>query len=48
MIGILIAVIFAAIVYIVCTALGLPYAVALIAALLTLLVGFLERDRFPR
>ena len=39
MIGILIAVIFAAIVYAVCLALGLPAIVGLIAAVLVLLAG---------
>jgi hypothetical protein len=39
MIGILIAVILAAIVYAVCGALGLPYIVGVIAALLVLLSG---------
>lgn len=39
MIGILIAVIFAAIVYAICLALGLPAIVGLIAAILVLLAG---------
>ena len=38
-IGILIAVLFAALVYIVCLALGLPAIVAIIAAVLVLLAG---------
>ena len=38
-IGILIAVLFAALVYIVCLALGLPSIVAVIAAILVLLAG---------
>jgi hypothetical protein len=50
MIGILIAVLFAALVYWVCLALGLPFVVALIAAILVLLGvatdGFGVRGRF--
>ncbi len=40
MIGLLIAIIVAAVVYALCTALGLPAIVALIAAVLVLLAGF--------
>ena len=39
MIGVLIAVVFAAIVYFVCVALGLPAIVGIVAALLVLLAG---------
>jgi hypothetical protein len=39
MIGILIAVVFAAIVYAICVALGLPSIVGIVAALLVLLAG---------
>jgi hypothetical protein len=39
MIGVLIAVLFAAVVYALCLALGLPSIVALIAAVLVLLAG---------
>ena len=39
MIGIIIAVLLAAIVYALCAALGLPYIVAVIAAILVLLSG---------
>lgn len=39
MIGILIAVVFAALVYAICVALGLPSIVAIVAAILVLLAG---------
>ena len=39
MIGIIIAVVVAALVYLLCTALGLPAIVAIIAAILVLLAG---------
>ena len=39
MIGVLIAVVFAAIVYFICLALGLPAVVGIVAALLVLLAG---------
>ena len=39
MIGILIAVLLAALVFVLCTALGLPYIVAVIAAILVLVAG---------
>ncbi len=39
MIGVLIAVVFAAIVYFVCLALGLPAIIGIVAALLVLLAG---------
>ncbi len=39
MIGVLIAVLFAALVYAICVALGLPSIVAIIAAVLVLLAG---------
>ena len=39
MIGVIIAVLFAALVYVLCTALGLPSIVGIIAAILVLLVG---------
>lgn len=40
MIGILIAILIAALVYYVCVAVGLPFVVAIIAAILVLLAGF--------
>lgn len=46
MIGILLAILFAALAYFICLALHLPYVVALVAALLVLLVGVAERGRF--
>ena len=39
MIGIVIAVVVAALVYLLCTALGLPFIVGIIAAILVLLAG---------
>jgi hypothetical protein len=39
MIGVLIAVLFAALVYAICMALGLPFIVAAVAAILVLLAG---------
>jgi hypothetical protein len=39
MIGVLIAVVFAAIVYFICLALGLPAIIGIVAALLVLLAG---------
>ena len=39
MIGILIAILVAAVVYFICVAIGLPYIVAVIAAILVLLAG---------
>jgi hypothetical protein len=39
MIGVIIAVLFAALVYVLCTALGLPAIVGIIAAILVLLAG---------
>jgi hypothetical protein len=39
MIGILIAIVFAALVYAICVALGLPSIVAIVAAILVLLAG---------
>ena len=39
MIGVLIAIVFAAIVYFICLALGLPAIVGIVAALLVLLAG---------
>jgi hypothetical protein len=39
MIGVLIAVLFAALVYAICVALGLPSIVAIVAAILVLLAG---------
>lgn len=40
MIGILLAIVLAAVVYWICVAIGLPFIVALIAAVLVLLAGF--------
>jgi hypothetical protein len=40
MIGLLLAILVAALVYVLCTALGLPSIVAIVAAILVLLVGF--------
>jgi putative flippase GtrA len=40
MIGLLIAILVAAVVYFLCTALGLPVIVAAVAAILVLLAGF--------
>ena len=39
MIGVLIAILFAAVVYAICVALGLPAIVAIVAAILVLLAG---------
>jgi hypothetical protein len=47
MIGILIAILLAALIYWVCLALGLPVIVALIAAILVLLAGVGSRGRWP-
>ena len=40
MIGLLVAILLAAVVYFLCTAIGLPVIVAAVAAILVLLVGF--------
>jgi putative flippase GtrA len=40
MIGLLIAILVAALVFWVCTAIGLPYVVAVVAAILVLVAGF--------
>jgi uncharacterized membrane protein YgaE (UPF0421/DUF939 family) len=47
LIGLVILIIVAALVYWVCEALHLPYVIAVIAALLVLLVGFTNRGRYP-
>lgn len=46
MIGILIAVLVAALVYFLCTALGLPAIVGLVAAILVILAGFSTNRTF--
>jgi hypothetical protein len=48
MVGLLIAVLVAAVVYALCVALGLPSIVGVVAAILTLLAGVpYSRSRFP-
>jgi hypothetical protein len=42
MLGILVAILLAALVYFLCAALGLPYVIAVVAALLVLIVGIAQ------